>query len=129
MEVNGAQRLTADEAMKYGLRGYKDIVPYNWHGKMITVRYFLTRDEETEVIHSILRCCSSPENEEVIPEFVDLAMRANIVAAYTSVNLPEGIEDQHKLLYCSDLYDVVLKNANQVQIKHIAESVNMYLGY
>lgn len=122
------ERISSDEAMKYGLRGYKDIVKYNWHGKMIDIKYYLPRDDEVRLIHSVLECCGANDGAGyIIPEFVDLAIRANIVSAYTNIELPDTVDAQHRLLYCSDLYDVVLKNANHTQIENIKRSVELYV--
>lgn len=123
-----SERLDVDTVMKVGMRGFKDETPYNWHGKMIKIRYMLSRDEEIELIQSIIRCFSVDDvYGGCVPEFVDLATRANIVAAYALVELPGTIEEQHRLLYHSDLYDVVLRMANKAQIDSILAAVKEYM--
>ena len=126
-------RLSSDVVMNVGMRGYKEYIDYNWHGKMIKIKYLLEREEEIELIHSIIDCCTAEEDDEeyvreyVIPEFVDLATRANIVSVYANVNLPENIDEQHRLLYYNDIYDVVVKHANSAQITNIINMVKHYM--
>ena len=124
-----SDRIKGDEVYKIGMRGYKEVLPYNWHGKMIEIRYILPRDEEIELVHSILRCCGLDEmnNGFIIPEFLEPAIRANIVTAYTNADLPNSIDEQQQLLYCSDLYDVVMKTVNGPQVNNIINSVKMYV--
>ena len=120
-------RLSSDVVMSVGMRGYKEYVDYNWHGKMIKIKYLLNREDEIELIHSIIDCCTAEDEEEyVIPEFVDLATRANIVSVYANVNLPENIDEQQRLLYYSDIYEVVIKHANSAQIVNIIDMVKQY---
>ncbi len=126
--MDNGKKMSALEVMSIGMRGYKEEIDYNWHGKMIKVRYMLSRDEEIELVHNILTCCGHDVNDGyLIPEFIDLAIRSNIVSAYAQVELPDSIDKQHQLLYYSDLYDVVLKTANKRQIDNIINSVKGYV--
>jgi len=119
-----SDRLSADKVMKFGMRGYKDIVKANWHGLIIDIKYLLTKDDEFKLIHSIINCCTTSEGE-FVPEMVDMAMRACIVTTYASVDLPDDIDEQYKLLYHSTLFDTVKSNVNQAQINHIIKIISL----
>jgi len=122
--------LSSDQVMKVGLRGYKESTKVNWHGVIIDVDYFLTIEEEGLIIGSILNCCAREDeagDEYIEPQLVDQAIRTHIIAAYAHVAIPNDLEKQHRLVYCSDLYDVVLKNANQAQINNIIAVVKSYM--
>lgn len=109
--------------MKIGMRGYNDIVDVNWHGVIIHIKYLLDKDEESRLIHTIINCCTTSDGV-FIPDMLELAKRACIVSAYASVVLPEDINEQHKLLYYSNLFDVVKESANKCQINNIINLIS-----
>lgn len=115
------------DTVKLGLKGYKETIDYNWHGKMITIRTFLDIDTEVNTIRSIVNCCYDIKHCCFMPEFIDMAIRINIIKSYAYVELPDDVEIAHKILYVSDLYDVVLKCANQCQIDSIISSAKMMI--
>lgn len=114
--------LKAKDTMSVGLRGYKEFVQYNWHGKIITIKTLLSFKEEVELIQFIVDLCKSDDNCIMI-EYVDMAIRIGITKAYAAVEIPDDLEDAHKVLYASDLYDVILKNANSVQVNTIINTI------
>ena len=116
------ERISADKVMKFGLRGYKEYIDYNWHGLMIKIRTLLSRDEEYEIVRSVVECCTcygDNGEEYIVPENLELALRANVVIYYTDILLPNDIDEQHTLLFYSNLYDVVIEHANKAQIDSI----------
>lgn len=123
-----AEMLNCEKVMNIGMRGYKEFRDVNWHGQIIKIRYLLSRSEEWDLIHSILKCATGTfdGNNYVIPEMLDLATRANIVVTYTGIELPTSIDDQHTLLYASDLFDVITANINRAQYMSILNSIKLY---
>lgn len=117
--------LSAKELMKIGLRSYKESTPVNWHGKIINVRQLLSVEEEFSLIRKILKYCCNENTDQFIPELIDLSMRLNIVSYYSDVELPVDIEEQHKLLYCSDLFDIIVSHTNKAQIDSIMRSIRL----
>ena len=110
--------LKRKDVMKTGLRGIKEYTDYNWHGKVISIKYMLPRNEVYELIQNVYQMCLSSSGD-FTPEFVGFALRANIVSAYALVELPEDIEELYTLLYYSDLFNVVLNNACKSQLDDI----------
>lgn len=106
---------------KFGLRGYKDYVDYNWHGRMISIRYMLSRTEFYQMIHRITDMCSVDDGV-FTGEYLDFAIKLYVVAAYAAIELPDNLDDAYTLLYYSDIYDVVLNNACKRQL----DSINKY---
>lgn len=121
--------LSAKDLMKIGLRGYKEFVSVNWHGKIINVKMLLSREEELSLIHRIVSSCYDEELDVIIPDVVDFCIKSNIVSAYSLIELPEDIEDRYTLLYFSDLYEYVTGAACEKQILHIIDTVNTYTRY
>lgn len=116
--------IDAKKLMKIGMRGYKDTIDVNWHGVIIKVKYMLDMDEEHMLIQSIMNCCMTNDGN-FVPELLDISIRANIVKTYSSVELPEDISEQHKLLYYSDLFDTIVNNVNKNQTEHILKLVEL----
>ena len=122
--------MDSERLMKIGMRGYSEVVEYNWHGVMLAIRYMLTYEEELELIDSIVESCIVDDDGDepyVVPGRAELALRMGIVAKYAMVELPDSDDDSHALLYYSDLYDAVLACANEVQTENIIMSVKQYL--
>lgn len=117
--------IDAKKLMKIGMRGYKDTIDVNWHGEIIQVKYMLDLDKEHMLIQSIMNCCMTDDGN-FVPELLDISIRANVVKQYSSVELPQDINDQHKLLYYSDLFDVIINSVNKNQIEHILKLVLPY---
>ena len=99
---------------------YRKIV---WHTAEMYVKTFLSLDEYKDLIDSIVRTCTA-EDGDCIYEMIDFVTRVNIIAAYALIELPEDIDELYYVVYESDLYDVVVKNANQWQIDSIIKSVD-----
>ena len=115
--------LKASDVIKFGMRGYKETIDYNWHGRMITIKYLLPRNEVLEIIGNIREMCTTP-NGDFAREFLDFAVKLNIVLFYALIELPSNIDEVYKLLYHSDLYSVILSNANKNQV----DSILLYFG-
>lgn len=122
------ERVSSKDVMKFGLRGYKEFVDYNWHGKMIKIRTLLTHKESMELVQSIINCCPNNDDGFIVPDFLDVSIRANIIRAYSNVDLPSDFDEQYKLLYCSTLFDVVCKEACTSQIDAIIWAAHTYAG-
>ena len=99
---------------------YRKIV---WHTAEMYVKTFLTLTEFRQLIDTIIQTCSM-EDGALVYELVDFATRVNIIAAYALIELPEDIDELYYVVYESDLYDAVVKNANQWQIDSIVKSVD-----
>lgn len=119
--------LEAKEVMRLGLRGVREYGDYNWHGKMITVKYLLEYKEFLELLRSVENMCTSPDGE-LIAGLLDFSIKANVVAYYASVELPDDMDDVYKVVYCSDIYDVVLKMANKKQVDALLSYFGMAGG-
>ena len=96
-----------------------------WHNKEIHILKTLSFKQYIMTIQSILRDCKNNDGL-IIPELVDFAIRANIVAAYALIEQPEVIDDLYYLVYSSDLYDFIYKNVNQRQVDAIFDAIKVY---
>ena len=106
--------LSAKDLMRFGMRNYKEVVDYNWHGKIIKIKYMLSREEMLNLIHDIENMCIT-ESGNFIPGLLDFSIRLNVVSNYAYVELPDNMDDIYNVLYHSDIYDAVASNINQSQ--------------
>ena len=93
-----------------------------WNGKAVKVKPLLPPSEMSEFLNSVMDACVM--RESVMPEFMDLAIRANTVLYYTDAELPETLDGQTELLYGTDLYDTVREHICKAQLDaliHAAE--------
>lgn len=96
-----------------------------WHNKEISILKSLSFKQYIRTIQSILRDCKNDDGY-IIPELVDFATRANVIAAYALIEQPEVIDDLYYLVYSSDLYDFIYKNVNQRQVDAIFDAIKIY---
>lgn len=116
--------LSAKELMKIGLRSYKESTPVNWHGKIINVKYLLPLGDEITLIRNIVDCCYDSDNDVLLPSLIDMSFKSNIILAYSDVQLPDNTEDRHKLLYASDIYNVIESSVCKSQIEFVKKMID-----
>lgn len=103
--------------------GYKDYKKATWHSMSIYIRKFIPFNEYVDLVHKIIRECTSPDGSVAL-ELLDFALRANIIATYAHVELPEDIGDLYDISYLSGLYEMILSTANKGQIRSIISFVD-----
>lgn len=105
---------------------YKTIV---WRGLNIVVRNMIKIEETLDMVNSIMEACTSNKDGVIncYPELMDFAVRANVVLRYSNVHLPADTREQYKILYGTDLYDVIRENTNKPQIASIENAVTVCL--
>lgn len=106
----------------------KQIKKVMWHTANIYVKPFLVMEEYISTVDRILEMCCSPDDEGYIVALLDFAIRLNIVDSYSYVELPEDPKELFYVLYASDLYETVYKNACQSQIDSIKDAVWLCVG-
>lgn len=115
--------VSSKDLIKFGMRGYKDTVDVNWHGKIIEVRTLLSQEEEIRTIHEIISLCVDDDDGSVAIELLEFYIRFKIICSYAKVSFPENLDDIYKLVYHSDLYKYVIDNVNSTQVNNIINSV------
>lgn len=87
-----------------------------WSGKAVKVKPLLLPAEMSEFLGSVMDSCIDSAHGSMMPEFMDLAIRANTVLRYTDIDLPETLDEQTELLYGTDLYDTVREHICTAQL-------------
>lgn len=119
-------RITAEEMAEM------DVVPENktiqWRGRTITVRPFLLLKETSEFVNGVMAVCFDEERGIIYPEFLDFAFRLNLIRRFSDVELPHDADVQYRLLYMTDLYDIVSEEVNAHQIEALKRAVDVCVG-
>ncbi len=119
------KKLSAGEVIRVtGISG-KQAKKVVWHSADLTIRQLLPVDEYVSLVQKIITDCVNGDGELMV-EMVDFSIRKNIVESYAYVDLPSNPSDQYYVLYMSDIYDCVCRNACRSQIEAIWESVALY---
>lgn len=98
-----------------------------WHGKRICVNPLLSFKETFELVSVILASCANDDGKP-IPESLDFNFKVEVLNKYCGINLPTGIEDAYKVIYSTDLFESIISNVNQKQIKSIVQIIKNYTG-
>lgn len=101
----------------------KEYKKATWHSASVNIRKFLSLEEYVSLTNKIVRECMSPDGT-IACELLDFAMRANVIAAYAYVELPDTLSDIYDIAYLSGLYEIVCDVANKAQIASIISFVN-----
>ena len=101
--------------------------PVNWRGKIIHVRPIINPEEVISLVNSVVDACYSKEHDAIVPEMSDFAFREHIVIAYSDVRLPDGATESYRILYLTDIFDVILKHACKAQIDAARRAVDMMI--
>lgn len=105
---------------------YKTI---KWHSYDIVLKQLLSFDQFVNVVRAIFKDCKIPDTDNMVQlELIDFAIKTNIISAYANVELPENSEDLYKVIYGTDLYELVCDNVSRVQVKSIIDSVMLCLS-
>ncbi len=105
----------------------------NWNGLEIKLHPTLTLEESLKFVHEVVYSCFETNTGEYLPEIKDFAMKCSVLEMYGNVELPEGVEEKHELIYNTDLCDFILseiyteqfdelKLAVESKIKHLTNS-------
>lgn len=103
---------------------YKTIV---WRELNIVVRNMIKIEETLDMVNSIMEACTNNKDGAIscYPELMDFAVRANVVLRYSNVHLPADTREQYRILYGTDLYDVVRKEVSEAQLQSVADAVRL----
>ena len=103
---------------------YKNV---EWRGLNIVIRPAISFRETSQFINSVMSGCLNNDKDVFVPEAIDFAFRLNTVMRYTNIILPDAIEDQYRILYCTDIYSTVCENINEEQLSSIRYAVEIFV--
>jgi hypothetical protein len=98
----------------------------NWHNTKLIVRTCLSSEEYEDTVRNILDYCRTGDGGMAV-EMIDFAERANIIAAYALLEMPQDYEKLFRVVYASDLYETVCGAVSKAQVDAIKRSVKIYM--
>lgn len=101
---------------------HQEFKKINWHNAELYVRPLLSFEEYANAVRAIVGYCFSSEGA-FAPEFLDFALRVNIISTYAYVELPDDFDRLYELVYLSDLYDTVCSAVNKAQLDALKQAV------
>lgn len=122
-----AKRISADVVSRVASMSAKKHKKVVWHTANIRVAYSLGAKEFMDVYASIIRDCTTRDGECMLP-LIDFSVRVNIIVAFSDVSLPDDMERLFDVIYGSDLYETVVRNANRAQIDALSRAVWQSFG-
>ena len=123
--MHDPQPLTVNQILQHASPADKQYRRIQWHNTQISVRKFLDVGEVADLVRLVMDMIINYEKKIFAPELKEFAIRAAVVGYYAVVEMPETLEDQYRVIMTTDLYDVVCKSINQIQLQSIRDAVQM----
>lgn len=119
--------MAEDEVIRLAGEGDVAFKRINWHNAKLVVRTCLSAEEYENTVRGIVDYCRT-EDGGIAVEMIDFAERANLIASYALLEMPQDFEKLYRLVYASDLYDTVCAAVSAAQLDAIKRSVRMICG-
>lgn len=100
-----------------------------WNGIKIRVRRMLNLEYMLKFVNYFVGACFDSNTNEYLPEVKDFAFRSALIRFYTNITLPDDVGKQYRLLYGTDLIDVVSQNVDSHQRAGLLTSCYEKLEY
>ena len=74
-------------------------------------------------VEMITDACFDKGTGDYMPENKDFAIRMAVINFYTNITLPQNMEKMYDAVYCGELWDKIVDNADAVQIDILTSAV------
>lgn len=112
--------LEQKDVLKVSKRFMKESFEVNWHGKPLSGITLLSMKDAINLPDRIVS--KSSKDGEFIPSLFDFVLRVELITSYLLVDVPSDPEELYKIVYYTDLFNVVLNNCNKGQVDSIISS-------
>ena len=112
--------LEQKDVLKVSKRFMKESFEINWHGKALSGKTLLSMKEAINMPNNIVS--KSSKDGEFIPSLFDFVLRVELITSYLSIDVPTDPNELYKIVYYTDLFNVVLNNCNKGQVNSIISS-------
>lgn len=104
----------------------KDTLTQNieWNEMSVVVKRIIPLDMMIRFVDNVVESCFQGDSREYMPEYMDFAIRSNVIAMYTNVELPKDYADQYAILYGTNLVDAVLEIVDRAQFQDMLRSAD-----
>ena len=109
--------------------GYYGIEHINWNGLEVEINKTLDFKEAMTFVDNIVSLVYDKESISYMPELKDIAIRRSVIDLYTNIELPNDINECHRILYETNLFEFVIGKINGRQFNMLIASANDKLEY
>ena len=99
-----------------------------WRGETIKVNYMIDFYMAEAIVDSVVAGCFDADGM-YNPNNMELALRSLIVMAYTDVELPDDNTAKYAFLFGTDIFQIVVENANSDQLGEIRRLIDEKVEY
>lgn len=97
-------------------------IKLEWHGEEIEITKTLSLQDMIGFVDNVVNSCIY-EDGTYRPEIMEFAIRVNAVERYSSLHLPDIIEDKYDSVFRTDLFPFICEQINIEQLEDIKASV------
>lgn len=112
---------TFDKIMK---ATYEPTATVSWNDIDITVKKTLSLQEMMEFVEAVVQLCFDEESGNYLPEVRDFAIKLNTLTNYANFKMPQNLNHQYELIYCTNAFETVLTKVNVAQFNEMCMSID-----
>ena len=119
------QKMISVEKMDEIMKDYfpaETVIDY--HGQELVVYRTVPFIVFCDMVRKIAGACFNPDTGEYMPEVREFATRASVMEAYTNIRVPQNPEHQYQMLYCTDLWDIIINAISGSQYLDLDTSID-----
>lgn len=100
-----------------------------WNGLMLHIRHQITLEYMMRYVEYVVASCFDGQTGEYRPEIKDFAIRSGAIKFFTNIDLPEDVSRQYKLMYGTDIINVVMSYVDAGQMNSMLIAIDKKLEY
>lgn len=93
-----------------------------WNDLKIEINHTLDVKDAFELVKAVVDS-SFLDDGSYVPEATDFAMRANVIAYYSNIELPNDMAAQYRMVYSLPIYEIVRAAINAQQFDSLCDAV------
>ena len=102
---------------------FPNIDTIDYYGEDLVIRRVIPFSAFSAIVRRVSEVCFDQDTGEFAPDKMDFAIRICIIEAYTNVRLPDETEHQYRILYWTDLVDVVMGHISMTQYNAMVDAI------
>lgn len=117
------KKISVNAFQKVMKETYSPTYTFDWNGIEVTVNKTLSLKDMLEFVDDVVKSCFTEETNRYLPEVKDFVIRVCILEKYANFTMPQNLENQYELVYCTDAVQQVMKYINPEQYNSIITSI------
>lgn len=117
------KKISVNAFQKVMKETYSPTYTFDWNGIEVTVNKTLPIKDMLEFVDDVVKSCFTEETNRYLPEVKDFVIRVCILEKYANFTMPQNLENQYELVYCTDAVQQVMKYINPEQYNSIITSI------